>query len=686
MKKALITGITGQDGHYLTKLLLDEGYEVHGLIRKASTFNTERIDEFYNNPDIGYKRLHLHFGDMTDSSNLNRVLNKIKPDEIYNLAAQSHVKVSFDMPEYTGDVDALGVIRLLDAIRDTGINTRFYQASTSELFGGLPETAPQNEDTPFTPRSPYAAAKLYGYWIVRNYREAYNMFACNGILFNHESILKNSPIILKDKNNKINILPIEDIFKAHKYEGVLEDYKNYFIWNGDNWTKIINGTRYKDDEKKVKAIQTRQACYEATYEHIAFNEQNDEVKTIDLKIGDKLFKTLLPNINGHLSVDESLAYFIGFVVGDGYISEDGRIRITGCDKVELENVANLIINMYGWTYNLYTCGAGQFENCVRDVWQLEINNDRDFGKWLRNNIYTKYSSEKKVPQFILISDFKVKKAFIDGYYLADGRKAGHEQYQYKGFTTKSATLCLGLILLFNEIGVVDAKCKMEYRDNRRYYYVQFRNQNKNNNRGSHLLKDLNQIIKVYDTNSEDGWFYDIQTESQTFATGVNLVKVHNSPMRLPTFVTRKITQAVSRIYYGKQNILSLGNLNAIRDWSFAGDMVRGMHLMLQQDKPDDFVLASGEGHTVKQFVENAFNYIGIDVVWDGEGINEVGINPLTKKVMVKIEERFFRPTEVDYLLGDASKAKKQLGWQPEVSFQELIAMMMNADLELIRRT
>jgi len=344
MKKALITGITGQDGHYLTKSLLEKDYEVHGLIRKASTFNTERIDEFYNDPNIGYKKLHLHFGDMTDSSNLNRILNKIKPDEIYNLAAQSHVKVSFEMPEYTGDVDGLGVVRLLDAIKDTGINTRYYQASSSELFGGLPETVPQNENTPFTPRSPYACAKLYAYWVTRNYREAYNMFACNGILMNHES-----------------------------------------------------------------------------------------------------------------------------------------------------------------------------------------------------------------------------------------------------------------------------------------------------------------------------------------------------PMRLPTFVTRKITQSVSRILYGMQNILTLGNLDAIRDWSFAGDMVEGMYLMLQQDKPQDYVLASGEGRTVRQFVEQAFQYVGINILWHGEGINEIGINSKNNQTLVKVEERFFRPTEVDYLLGDSTKARNELGWKPKVSFNELIEMMMDYDLEINKK-
>ena len=186
MKKALITGITGQDGSYLAELLLEKGYEVHGTLRRSSSFNTGRIDHLFNDPEVHDKKLFLHYGDLTDSSNLNRVLEKIQPDEIYNLAAQSHVKVSFEVPEYTAEVDGVGTLRFIDAIRETGIQTKFYQASTSELYGKV-RAVPQNEQTPFYPRSPYGVAKLYAYWIIVNYREAYNIFACNGILFNHES-------------------------------------------------------------------------------------------------------------------------------------------------------------------------------------------------------------------------------------------------------------------------------------------------------------------------------------------------------------------------------------------------------------------------------------------------------------------------------------------------------------------
>ncbi len=339
MKKALITGITGQDGSYLTEFLLEKGYEVHGIIRRQSSINTKRIDHLFEDHNIGNKKLFLHYGDLTDSSNLNRLMQKIQPDEIYNLGAQSHVQVSFEVPEYTADVDAMGTLRLLDAIRENNLNCRFYQASTSELFGGIPESAPQNEDTPFYPKSPYGCAKLYSYWITVNYREAYNLYTCNGILFNHES-----------------------------------------------------------------------------------------------------------------------------------------------------------------------------------------------------------------------------------------------------------------------------------------------------------------------------------------------------PRRGETFVTRKITRAVANIVNKKQQRLSLGNLDAKRDWGFAGDYVEAMWLMLQQECPKDYVIASNETHTVREFVECAFREVGIDIIWKGQGVEEVGINAADGEILVDINPRYFRPSEVEFLYGDCSRAEKELGWKRKVDFNQLVRMMVEHDL------
>ena len=337
MKTALISGITGQDGSYLTELLLEKGYNVHGIIRRSSSFNTFRIDHLYNNPDLLDKRLFLHFGDLTDSSNLNRLVEKVKPDEIYNLGAQSHVQVSFEVPEYTAEVDGIGTLRFLDAIKETGVKTRFYQASTSELFG-LAQEVPQNEKTPFYPRSPYAVAKLYAYWMVVNYREAYNLFACNGILFNHES------------------------------------------------------------ERRGK-----------------------------------------------------------------------------------------------------------------------------------------------------------------------------------------------------------------------------------------------------------------------------------------TFVTRKISVAVSKIMTGQQNMLLLGNLDAKRDWGYAPEYVEGMWKMLQIDTPQDFVLATNETHTVREFVEEAFKVLGEEIVWEGTGKEEIGYLKSIGKPVVGINPRYYRPTEVELLLGDYSKAKRILDWEPKTTFKELVKIMVLTD-------
>ena len=339
MKKALITGITGQDGSYLTELLLEKGYEVHGVIRRHSTPCTERIDHLLS--DAQYDgQIFLHYGDLMDSSNAHALICEIQPDEVYNLAAQSHVAVSFEVPEYTAEATGVGTIRLLEAVRQAKPDARFYQASTSELFGGLPDTAPQSETTPFYPKSPYGAAKLYSFWITKNYRESYGMFAVNGILFNHES-----------------------------------------------------------------------------------------------------------------------------------------------------------------------------------------------------------------------------------------------------------------------------------------------------------------------------------------------------PRRGETFVTRKITLAVARIMAGRQEKLSLGNLNAKRDWGFAGDYVEGMWRMLQQATPDDYVLATNETHTVREFVEMAFHEAGVAVEWRGSGVEEKGYDTKTGRLLVDVDPRYFRPAEVELLWGDPSKAEKELGWQRKVSFPELVRMMVRADME-----
>ncbi|MFA6485991.1 MAG: GDP-mannose 4,6-dehydratase [Candidatus Magasanikbacteria bacterium] len=339
MKKAIITGITGQDGSYLAELLIEKGYQVHGIVRRSSSFNTGRIDHIYQDPHDDNRRLFMSYGDLTDGSNLSRLIGKIKPDEIYNLGAQSHVRTSFDMPVYTGNVDGLGTLRLLDAIKDSGVKVKFYQAGSSEMFGKIQEN-PQKETTPFYPRSPYGCAKVYSHFLCVNYREAYNMFICNGILFNHES-----------------------------------------------------------------------------------------------------------------------------------------------------------------------------------------------------------------------------------------------------------------------------------------------------------------------------------------------------PRRGGTFVTKKVTNAFAKIKLGKQEKVYLGNLDAKRDWGYAKEYVEVMWKMLQQDQPDDYVVATGETHSVREFVEETAGLVGYQIKWEGEGIKEKGVDVKSGQTLVEIDPYYYRPTEVDFLLGDASKAKEKLGWEPKTKFKELVKIMMTAEFE-----
>jgi len=682
MKKALITGITGQDGSYLAEFLLDKGYEVNGIYRRGST------DGIFDRIEHLRKDIKLHCADLTDLGSLERVFKEVKPDEIYNLASQSHVGISFKQEAYTMEVNWLGVERLLNCMKKYVPKAKFYQASTSELFGEVLET-PQSENTPFNPVSPYAYAKLKAHEAVKREREK-GLYACSGILFNHESIPKNSPVILKKENGDIDILPIEDLFKSekHKYDTpqLLEENIGRMVWNGDSWTRILGGTCYKNFKKLMKLIQTVSSCYEATYDHVAFTEENKEKETKNFKVGDKLYHTKYPLQTNFYGKDIDLAYFIGWIVGDGYISNDGKIRLTGTVKSELLKIVKIISTRYGWDYKLTNYGPGNYDNCKKDIWVVDIKNDSSWGIWLRNKIYTNRSNEKRVPIFILNSNKEDQKSFFDGYYLADGRKNGNERYKYKGFTTKSATLCLGLLYLFKQFSNQIPKVKCEYRNKSRYYYVQFRSLSSNKNRGKHLKKELNEIIKILDTSSEDGWFYDIQTESETFCTGPNITKIHNSPRRGLEFVTRKFSDGIARIKFGVpqretgKDYLELGNLNSMRDWGFSGDYVRAMWLMLQQDKPQDYVIATGETRTVRDFVELAADFAGIDITWKGKGLEEEGYNQNGKKI-IGVNKDFFRPNEVNLLLGDSSKARKELGWKPEVEFNGLVKMMVKEDLK-----
>lgn len=327
-----------------------------------------------------------------------------------------------------------------------------------------------------------------------------------------EFLLKDSPVIVQN-DNLIDIIPIEDIFRTekHKYEGILDDYKNCDIWDGDNWAQIINGKCSRNSKSRCIAIQTRKSVLEIVNASIA------------PVVGDTVDEICYPEQKKYLSSDLNLAKFIGFVVAEGYISPDGGICITGKDRKILDIYSQLLCSQYGWKYRLESFASGYKKDSI--ISRSIICNDGNFGKWLRNEIYTLRSHEKRVPKFILNSSTEVKKSFFEGYYLGDGRKAGHEKYEYKGFTTKSATLALGIIYLFQSFSLQKAKCKLDYRgDNKKYFYTQF-DCGYITNKGIHRRKNRNEIIKIINTKNSDGWLYSLETNNNVFASGANLIQI-----------------------------------------------------------------------------------------------------------------------------------------------------------------
>lgn len=684
MKKALITGITGQDGSYLAELLLEKDYEVHGIIRRASTFNTGRIDHIYKDPHTHSTKLFLHYGDLSDSSNINRLLEKIQPDEIYNLGAQSHVKVSFDLPEYTADVTALGALRILDAIRKIGIKTKFYQASSSEMFGKAVET-PIKETTPFYPLSPYGCAKVYAHWITKNYRESYDIFACSGILFNHECITAQTPIMIK-RNDLIDIIAVEEIVPHRenprhgiKYSTISNG--DLEIWDGDKWTRVKtltatwNKANSKND-KKVKRVICRGGYYEATRDHISFLSGGKEIKTDDLKPGDSLELKSFPDLTKKTVTSLEEAEFLGMMAADGYINIDGKGRFINNDK-NLRNKMRGLWQMVSGGHSREDKHPSGF-NKEKSVGSVEFAGNSNYLRLIWNEIYNQ-KLFKKVPRRILNAKEDIILAFLRGYNSCDGLKGGRQKTEFKSFTTNSTVLALGLWYLIEKVLKLRITIHPEFRKDYLYFHLNINSDNKTR-KGKHLQREISETkaIKDYDYT---GWLFDLETKSGTFSAGVGRTWIHNSPRRGETFVTRKITRGLARIKLGKDEKLYLGNLDAKRDWGYAKDYVEGMWLMLQQEKPDDYILATGETHSVREFVEKAAKYFDFDLVWEGEGVSEKGLDKKTGKNIVEIDPRYFRPAEVDILQGDYSKAKEKLGWEPKVKFEQLVKIMAKADYE-----
>lgn len=684
IKKALITGVTGQDGSYLAELLLEKEYEVHGIIRRSSTFNTGRINHLYQDPHINNVKLFLHYGDLSDGSNISRLLEKIKPDEIYHLGAQSHVRVSFDIPEYTSNISGLGTLRILDAIRESGVKTKFYQASSSEMFGKVQES-PQKETTPFHPCSPYGCAKVYAYWITKNYRESYGMFASNGILFNHECLTTQTPIILR-KNGLIDIVAIEEIVPHRenprhgiKYSTVTNS--DLEVWDRDKWTKVktLTATWNKagtPTDKKVKKIICRGGYYEATEDHVSFLKDGKEIRTGDIKHGQHLNLGLLPNIFSKIVISLEEAEFLGMMVADGYISNDGNGRFINNDNNLRSRVQELWQKIAGG-YSKESKHPSGF-NIDKDVLLVELRGNRDYLRLIWKEIYND-KLFKKVPLRILNTNKKSILAFLKGYNACDGLRGGHQKTEFKSFTTNSSVLAMGLWYLITKTLNLRITLHPEFRQDKLYFHLNINSDNKTG-KGTHLKRSISEI-KAVKKHDYTGWLFDLETGSGTFSAGVGLTWVHNSPRRGETFVTRKITRGLSRIKLGKEEKLYLGNLDAKRDWGYAKDYVYGMWLILQHNEPDDFILATNETHSVREFVEEASKHLELDLVWKGTGTDEKGIDKKTGKTIIEIDPKYFRPAEIDILQGDYSKAKKMLGWEPKIKFKELVKLMVEADYE-----
>lgn len=663
MKKALITGITGQDGSYLAEQLLEKGYEVHGITRRSSSFNTDRLDHLYRDPHERGVRLFLYHGDLTESSRLVKLIYELQPDEVYHLGAQSHVRVSFDTPEYTTDVTALGTVRLLEAIRETGVQTRFYQASSSEMYGSTPP--PQSEDTPFHPRSPYAVAKLMAHWAAVNYRESYGMFVASGILFNHECLRANTPLMVR-KTGVVSVrTPVDLVPLRRKGPSVqqFEPGRLLEIWDGEDWTPItaITATRRRrlDPDHRLLSIQARGGIVDVTAHHHMLDADCDQVLAGDLEEGDRL--ALSDEVSEAPSwsvVSPEMAEFLGLMAADGYVAGDGsQVAFTNNDFTLRTRVAELWGRLFLGKSRWWSGRSGfALEAAVE---KLALTGARGVSQWLREQLYTR-TGLKQVPPLVLNADVEAQRAFLEGCYAGDGLKAGKGD----SIKTNSPVLAQGLCWLY-QLDDRAASVYAEQRAGKVCYQLNLPTAVPVGAKGAHLRRDPAEVRRIVPVGGpDDEWVFDIETESGVFAAGVGRVVVHNSPRRGETFVTRKVTRALARIQAGLQEKLFLGNLDAKRDWGYAPDYTDAMWRMLQADEPDDYVIATGETHTVREFLDEAAAHLGIN--WED---------------VVEFDPRYLRPAEVDELCGDWSKAKEKLGWQPTVTFKELVRIMVGADVK-----
>ena len=715
--KALITGIAGQDAGYLAEFLLEKGYEVYGMYRRSATDIIERTKHLNG-------RVKLVEGDLIDSNSLVRLIKEIMPDEVYNLASQSFVPASWTQTEATMEITGKGVSNLLEAIRIIKPDTKFYSAGSSEQFGKVQEV-PQKETTPFHPRSPYSVAKVFGYYATINYRESYHMFACSGILFNHECFNPNTPLLVRHKGI-IKVLMMKEIRKIRedKYREEWDlDKDSYEVFDGEKWVKLKYISAFKQDKKDsnhiLKIYNTRQGIINVTNNHNLYSFDNDKKRADSFKLGDKLKHCEMPSGNIFSVVSLEEAELMGMMVADGWCSNEGGGNFTKNDSKIIERFSDLwkrVALGYIYKYEVTEEKAKEYDSYGKSN-RLTLLGNSNYLKGLQKQIYTNYEKYKKVPEVILNSSYEVRLSFLRGYNNCDGLKKNSCTYEFKNFKTNSPVLALGLIYL------ITTTLKQEYTLNFEedeketgYYSINILSNREKTiskmekvvamkglsqrgiaretgysrifirkvNNGyiplkNPLMKERFEIKKIVVDNKQPEYVYNVETESGKLMAGVGNIVVGNSPRRPKQFVTRKITNAVARIKLGLQDKLSLGNLEAKRDWGYSKEFIEAMYLMLQQKEPDDYVIATGETHSIREFVEEAFKVADMEIKWEGEGLNEVG--KVGDKIVVDINKEFYRPAEVDLLIGDYSKAKKILGWEPKTKFKDLVKLMVENDLK-----
>ena len=655
-RRALITGITGQDGSYLAELLLEKDYEVFGMTRRASTENVERISHIVD-------RLNLIQGDLLDPPSLESALRTAEPQEVYNLAAQSFVPTSWTQPVLTAEFTGVGVTRMLEAVRSVDPDIRFYQASSSEMFGKVREV-PQNEQTPFYPRSPYGVAKTYGHYITVNYRESYGLQAVSGILFNHECVSARTPLIVR-KDGAISIetpIDLAPVIRKGRSVQSFEPSNILEIWDGESWAEVrgITATRRRrlDPDHRLLSIEARGGIVEVTAHHRMLDEDHEEVRADEVEPGSLLaLADGFPEAAHWTVVSPELAELLGLLAADGFVSKDGRhLRFTNNDFALRLRVSQLWSQLFLGVGRDWRGMSGWNEE--GEVWAINLTGVVGIGHWLRSELYTR-TGHKRVPPLVLNATPEAQECFLDGYYAGDGLKRGNGM----SVKTNSSVLALGLCWLYHLQGQ-PASVYAEHRAGKAYYQLNLASRVRVGARGQHLRAPAAEVRRIVNAEVEDDeWVFDFETSSGVFCAGVGRLVLHNSPRRGLEFVTRKISDGVARIKLGLADELRLGNLDAERDWGYAGDYVEAMWMMLRQEEADDYVIATGETHSVREFAELAFAHAGLD-----------------PERYVKSDAEFLRPAEVDQLVGDASKARERLGWAPRHSFRELVDMMVDADL------